>query len=164
VREVDGGLLTMAVRRMLLDLPAQLGDIAPPPGTARVVELRDIAQRLVALGVVLLQRELECAHDVARGARGAVGSRTGNVPPLCFGSAYRCRQSTRPRQSMFEGGVPGERRRQRCKCPSHSARRRGVNAAPLSLGAPLAAAIQKSSPSMPPEMPSTCSHCYGRRE
>ena len=53
----DTGLLTLAVRCVFLNLPAQLGDVAPPAGAAGVVELPKVAQRLVALGLNLRQRE-----------------------------------------------------------------------------------------------------------
>lgn len=106
---MERGLLTLSVRRMFLDLPAQLGDIAPPPSTARVIELGDVAQGLVALGVVLLQRELECGDDVARGissrsrGRGKV-----NVHPSWYVDAYRYGQDRKGRIFMFEGGIPAE--------------------------------------------------------
>jgi hypothetical protein len=162
------GLLTLAVRRMLLDLPAQLGDVAPPAGAARVVELGNVAQRLVALGVVLRQRELECGHDVARGGSSRrrqqdARRREGNVHPFLVRGGLSLQAGHQDAQNHARGRNTGGGRLQHCKRPSHPQHvvpRRGVNAgdAPLSLGGPLASAIQKSSPAMQLQMLASCSH------
>ena len=55
----------MSVWRMLLDLPTQLGHIGPAAGTAGIVQLLKVAQSFLALGVVLLARQLGCWDDVA---------------------------------------------------------------------------------------------------
>lgn len=59
------GMLTLAVRRMFLDLPAQLGHIGPPSSTASVVQLGNVALGLLVLCAVLLKRKPGCGDDVA---------------------------------------------------------------------------------------------------
>lgn len=47
------GWLTGSVRRMLLDLPAQLRNVFPAAGASRLVQLLYVAQRLLVLGRLL---------------------------------------------------------------------------------------------------------------
>lgn len=51
-RERRGEMRTGAVRRMLVDLPAQLGHIFPAAGAAGVVQLLQVPDCLFTLGVL----------------------------------------------------------------------------------------------------------------
>ena len=141
-------MLTFPVRCVLLDLPTQLGDIAPPPGTARIIELGDVAQGLVALGVVLQQRELECGDDVApEGSRVASRAREGQRTPMVVRGCRSLQARQGDAQIHARGRNTGGRRLQHSKCPSHSPhvvpQVVNVGDAPLQLGDSLAPAIQK---------------------
>lgn len=80
-------MLTATVRRMLLNLPAQLGNVFPAAGASCIVQLGDVARRLLALGGLLRKCEQarHAENDVGdRGSQGAEGARTTMVLGICL--------------------------------------------------------------------------------